>query len=171
MGRLSRLLSRLLGYVAAEEREGISFPPGPHWDVDHPEAQFPELLRRLPDLMPPGSTVYLEGGPADEVDAFLEARAVENSPKFRMGTIWPRPLVFHIALTLENMTGLAALAERYVIPQIADHLQIYRDGQVLLAWYDMASDAFCVSKEIPEAALGDWCAELHLQYKDCSIDV
>jgi len=171
MGRLPRLLSRLLGYVAAEEREGIRFPPGAHWDLDHPEAQFPQLLRRLPDLMPPGSTLYLEGSPADEVRAYLEARAVENPAKVQMGTVWPRPLVFHIALTPENMTGLAALAERYVIPQIADHLHIYKDGTVFLAWYDMASDPLCVSKEIPEAALRDLCAELDLQYKDCSIDV
>ncbi len=81
-----------------------------------------------------------------------------------MGTIWPRPQAFHMALTTECLEGLARLAEQHIAPEIADHLHVYRGTEVLLEWYDFPTDPFCVSKAISAEAISDFCSELGLQY-------
>ncbi len=88
-----------------------------------------------------------------------------------MGTIWPRPLVFHTTLTAECVEGLAQLVEEHIAPEIADHLHVYRGTEVLLEWYDFPTDPFWLSKAIPEEAVKDFCVKLGIQYTDSADSV
>jgi len=160
-------LSKLLGYVPAEERKGISLGQVPHWKVGYVK-DFPAFLRALVDLVPSGSILYIEGGgnPPKEIISYLEERAARKTSKVAMGTIWPRPRCDHMQITKENLEGLANLAEMHAELKPAVHLHVYKDNKVLLQWYDaFFDDPFYVSKEIPEKRLIEFCDRLGTKYE------
>ncbi|HEX9198148.1 MAG TPA: hypothetical protein VF865_01205, partial [Acidobacteriaceae bacterium] len=77
-------------------------------------------------------------------------------------TLWPKPKVFHIPLTGDNLADFRNLAENHAEPEVADHLVVYRGNDVLLwahdAGYGYVYVARDLSKSIVEAvrdALGD----------------
>ncbi len=159
-------LSKLFNYVPAEEREGISLGKEPCWEVSCAK-DFPSFLRALSDLVPSDSILYIEGGsPHDEIKLYLESRKAMQIAKVAMGTIWPRPKIFHMLINLENLEGLAQLAERHAEIEIAVHLHIYKDNKVLLQWYDAFFDPFYISKEIPEDKVNNFCSQLGIKYKE-----
>ena len=159
-------LSRLLHYVPAEEREGLSLEP-PCWEVSCPE-DFGAFLRALPDLAPAGSILYLEGHPAADVSSYVEQRAPRSITKLAVGTIWPRPKCLHMLITRENVAGLAELEERHALPEIAAHVHVYNKNQVLLQWYDAGSDPLAISKHLPEQDVRDFCARLGIRMEEGS---
>ena len=116
-------LSRLFGFVPKTERSGISLDrTAPYW-VIRGFHDFPMFLRNLQTLFPEGSVLYLEGTAiAEDVQQFCRSRAVEKAAKVEMATIWPRPYVFHIALTAQNLSDLAALAEKHAEPEVCHDL-------------------------------------------------
>jgi hypothetical protein len=172
MGTVSHWLSRLLGCVPADELEGIRLEPQAHWEVSPPDwAAVPDFLRLLPTLMPSGSVLYLEGRPASAVRAYLEARAATDTTKVAMGTIWPRPLVFHVGMTTSCLEGLAQLVEQHGWHEFAHHLHVYQGTQVLLEWYDFPDDPFWVSQTLPEDAVSEFCSRLGLQCSEGTEDV
>jgi hypothetical protein len=64
--------------------------------------------------------LYLEGGSPDRaILEFMHARACEPQLKLALGTIWPRPQVFHIPATVENLTDLAAVFGNHATPRFA----------------------------------------------------
>jgi hypothetical protein len=118
-----------------DEQKGISLE-SPKWEIS-PTCDMSAFLRALIDVIPKGSILYLEGGSPDkEIRSYLEARKAPNPIKVALGTIWPRPICYHIPITPENLNGLAELAERHATPEIADHLHIYKGSKVLLQWHD-----------------------------------
>jgi len=158
-------LSRILGCVPVEERRGISLGQAARWNVSCVK-DFPSFLRALGDLVPPGSILYLEGAsPTEEIRSFLEERAAGETAKLAMGTIWPRPECFHVQITGENLEGLAELAGRHATPEVAVHLHVYKNT-VLLEWYDAFYAPFCISKEIPEGRVREFCARLGTKYEE-----
>jgi len=159
-----RWLSKLLNYVPAEERKGLSLKP-PFWDVSCPR-DFGAFLRALPDLVPEGCVLYLEGRPASEVSSYVAQRAAPTVATLAVGTIWPRPECLHMLMTRENCAGLAELAERHALPEIADHVHVYRNGEVLLQWYDAATNPIVISKQIPEQNVQEFCARLGIRIEE-----
>ncbi|MHC4105896.1 MAG: hypothetical protein ACYS18_07690 [Planctomycetota bacterium] len=161
-------LSKVFGYVPAEERKGIYLADRPCWEISGVK-DFPAMLKALCDLVPAGSVLYLEGGdPPKKIRLFLEARTATKTYKVEMGTIWPRPKCFHMQMTTENIKGLAELAEKCASPEIAIHLHVYKVGKMLLQWYDAFFDPLLVSKEIPETLIREFCDKLGAKYKECT---
>lgn len=160
-------LSKLLGYVSKEERKGISLENITCWKIS-PVENFPNFLRALVDLVPAVSTLYLEGGsPKKQIRVYMEERAAKNTTKVAMGTIWPRPQIYHIPITKENLEGLAKFAEKTVSPEICVHLHVYKDKKVLLEWYDaFFTDPFYASKEIEEDKVKEFCKKLKTNYEE-----
>ena len=65
-----------------------------------------------------------------------------------------------------NLDGLATLAETHAAPEIADHLHVYKDGKVLLEWYDAFSTDPCyVSMDIPEENVRAFCHSIGAHYE------
>ncbi len=157
-------LSKLLGYVPAKERVGISLC-GPAWEVPAPEDPA-TFLRAIDVIAPAGSVLYLEGGcPIAEMEAFLAQRVPEKTTKVELGTIWPRPEVYHMAITPGNLEGLAELAAPCDWFDLAVHMHVYKGADVLLEWYDVdCRDPMWLSQEIPAGRVRAFCERLGVDY-------
>ena len=156
--------ARLLGYVPERERQGISLNRRSAWWELNGIRDVPAFLRCLGQLFGEHMVLYLEGTSADDVQAFLRARAAANTSRVAMGTIWPRPRVFHMPLTAENLTGLAELAEHHAAPEVCRHLHVYQGQTVWLEAYDFPDDPVCVSGEAAEDLLKAFCVALGCRY-------
>jgi hypothetical protein len=159
-------LRRVLHWVPRGERAGIHLDPdAAHWRLSCPK-DFPSFLLALVGLVPEGSIAYLEGGsPPKEIEQFLARRSVPEVSHVAMGTVWPRPRVFHVPATPENLLELAEIAHGCAEPEVAIHFHVYKDGQVLLQWFDAFSDPILVSDAIPQQRVADFCARLSLRYE------
>jgi hypothetical protein len=112
-----------------------------------------ELLSAIDEAIPKDATLCLEGRPVSEIRDYVELRAAVRPPKIEPGTIWPRQQFLHLPLEGANLAGLRALAERHAEPEIADHLMVYRDDEVLL-WAPDAGDGLVVlAKSLPETTI------------------
>ena len=155
--------AKLLGIVPKKEREGISLGNSPSWMISTP-SDISEFFRALSELVPPGSNLYLEDSYDKAVEDYLSERPAKNVCKVAVGTIWPRPKMFHIPITRDNLGGLAKLAERY---SICVHIHAYNNGKVIVEWYDaFGKDPLYVSKEIPEEKVKEFCNQLRTTYRE-----
>jgi hypothetical protein len=163
------ILAKLFGATPQEQLEGVSLGKSAYWEVS-PVRDFPALLEALPQILPQGAILYLEGGtPPKEINTFLNSHCVPEETHLAMGTIWPKPLTFHLPATVENLTQLAKLTRKCPAMQIAVHLHVYHQGKVFLEWYDAFwKDPFYLSDAVVEERLKDFCSSLSLTYKGFS---
>ena len=109
------------------------------------------LCNGLQDWLPEGSVLYFEGGSPDtEIDDFIGTYSIPEETHVAMGTIWPRPKVFHIPATPMILTELVRVMEHHAEPELAVHFHIYREDSVLLEWHDAFSQPMLLSGVIPE---------------------
>jgi hypothetical protein len=161
-------LSKILGYMPKEERQGIEINWRNSWEVPRVK-DTSAFFKALVDLVPDGSVLYLEDGAVTaELKRYLEARKPEKTSKVSVGVIWPRPKWFHMEITKDNLYGLAKLAEHLAEPEIAAHLHVYKNDIVLLSWHDFSFNPFLISKEIPEDKVKGFCKKLNVECKECT---
>ncbi len=162
------LLAKIFGAVPKEERAGISMGDSAGWEVSGIKGKsFPDFLCALASLLPDGSILYLEdtSQSAREILAFLESHAASGISKVALGTIWPRPRFFHIAITPPVMQELARLVEHHPTPEIAIHIHAYRGSRVLLEWHDAFFDPLRISRDIPADRVAEFCQRLDAKYE------
>ena len=159
-------LLRLFGVASKGEQAGISFDrTKPYW-VMKGYHDFPLFLRNLPKLFPAGSVLYLEGvAISKDVQEFLKDRLPEKTAKLELGTVWPRPQTFHMVLTVQSVEGLARLAENHALPEMCDHLHVYKDDTVLLEAHDVLDQCISLSGSLPEEQIKVLCGQLGAEYK------
>ena len=159
-------LARLLGWPAKEELNGASLSLDTYWELSAP-ADAAAFVRRLPELLPEGTVLYLEGVIiASEVSDFLDARRSPTGLKIARGTILPRPQVYHLPMTDSNVAGLAELFERHASPEVCDHFHAYAGDTVFLQWHDaFFDDPLLLSSLIPEEKAKRFCDTLGCTYK------
>lgn len=122
-----------------------------------------KLLRAIDEVMPRDAVLYLEGTDfAPDVASFLEARSAQDRREIKANTQWPKPKVFHIPLTGDNLAEFRNLAEKHAEPEVADHLVVYRGEDVLLWAHDAGYGYVYVARDLSESivealrdALGD----------------
>lgn len=160
------ILARLFNAVPRKELKGVCLGKDAYWEVTATK-DLPSLLRALPKLASEEAILYLEGGsPQKKLREFLDKHCVPEITHLAMGTIWPRPLVFHLPAISENLNDLAACAEKCHVFEAAVHLHVYKQGKVLLEWYDaFFKDPMYLSRGIPEENVKAFCRVLSLQYK------
>jgi len=160
------ILAKIFNATPREQLKGISLGQDAFWELS-PARDLASFLKALPSLLPNGAIAYLEDGtPPKEIKTFLDAHCVPEVSHLAMGTIWPRPEVYHLPATPQNLAQLATLAEKCATPEVAIHLHIYQPGKVLLEWYDAFSgDPFYLSQTIPEEKVKRFCKLLSLTYK------
>jgi len=166
-----KYLLRILRFVPREERRGIRLEGWPRWRVQ-PVKDPALFLRALCDLFPSGAILYLEGGsPPLAVRHFLQDRQAAERCQVELGTIWPRPLQYHIPMAKETLMALADLAEDCAAPEIAVHVHVYLEGKVLLEWYDaFFGDPLYVSTAVAEEAVQHLCSKLGTGYEIVSAE-
>lgn len=144
------------------------FAPGPkYWKLEG-VGDPGGLLVWLTDILPAGSTLYVEGTRSPIVTAYLAERPAADPLAVAAGTIWPRPEVHHMPMTPENVAGLAELMERIAAPELGDHLHAYRGSTASLIWYDFPDDPLYVTRDVPEAELQRLCTALGGDYSPAS---
>jgi hypothetical protein len=100
---------------------------------------------------------------SSDVVELLTSSAVAPTLQIPPGTIWPKPLVFHVLATEQFLRELAALAARHAEPEICDHFHAYKDGHGLLQWYDAFDLPLLIDESITEASLQGFCNKLGVQ--------
>jgi hypothetical protein len=156
-------IAKLLGAASNEELAGASLGAAPAWSAGHVK-EASVFFRALPDLLPSGTILYLEGVCAGDVIKFAERHPAEHSLKIAFGTIWPRPNYFHIPITATTAAELADLAERFAEPEIATHIHAYHDDQILLEWHDAFTEPLRLAKTLPEARVRKFCETVHCNF-------
>ena len=153
-----RILSKIFKCVSEDESKGISLRKGPCWEVSRIRDSS-AFFRALSDLIPSNSILFIEGtSTSKDIQRYLEARKPDKITKVSLGTVWPRPNCFHMLATPENLEGLAKLADSYAAPEVADHIHVYTNGEIILEWHDAFSDPVCISKVVPEDKIKNFCS-------------
>lgn len=144
-------MRKLFGMVPKEEMKGIHVDlTQPYWEVDGPKT-FHELFNVLQGWLPEGVILYFEGGSPDaEINDFMATYSVQEQTHVAMGTIWPRPKIFHIPATTAILTELSKIMEHHAEPELAVHFHAYKNESVLLEWHDAFSQPMLMNGTISE---------------------
>jgi hypothetical protein len=110
---------------------------------------FHLLLRAIEQAMPPDATLALEGTEvAPAIARYLVANAAPEPRALEPhGDVPGR--VFHLPLAGDAVAGLRVLAEEHVASEVADHLTVYRDDEVLLWAHDAGGGRLHVARSLP----------------------
>jgi len=124
------------------------------------------MLIRMAELLPTGSTLYLEGSStAGVIDEYLRDHPAEHTTEVPRGTIWPRSTVYHMPMTSENVSGLAALMDTVAEPEVCNHLLAYQGTTAYIIWYDaFYKSHLYLRKEVPESEVQRLCADFGTEY-------
>jgi hypothetical protein len=130
------------------------------WCVS-PTKDVDRFLRALPSLVPSGSVAYFEDTAESHVARYLGSVSIPAQAQLAMGTIWPRPDCYHVPLTAGTMQSLAAFLEKNPAGFFCTHCHVYRDGVVLLQWYDaFINDPMYISRAISADAVAEFARTL-----------
>lgn len=157
------LLSRILGYVPRDERGGIRLEDKEPWRVASTR-DVSRFLRALHLLVPDGSIAYFEHTGERHVTEYLRKAAVEPAVRVAVGTIWPKPDCYHVALTAGTAERFADFLDHNPCGFFCAHLHVYRDHSVLLQWHDAFDDPIYVSRSIDEQAVSRFASALGVPY-------
>ena len=144
-------LKNLFRTVPKEEMEGIHLDTTqPYWETIGPRG-FTELFKALQGWLPPNAVLYFEGGSPDaEINDFMANFSIPEQTHVAMGTIWPRPKVFHVPATEAVLKKLTSIMEHHAEPELAVHFHVYQDNTVLLEWDDAFDQSLLISGSILE---------------------
>lgn len=151
------MLRRFFGGLTPEEFNGITLGHDAGWEVA-PIKDSVKFFQHLPVLLPGGSVLYFEGmSLAPDMREFFEAHPVGTICKIHAGDRWPRPEIFHVAFSDETVRELAEVVRGYADVEICDHLLAYKDGKILLEWFDAWSNPIYLSRQISAADVAKFC--------------
>ena len=148
-------LTDWLGLTTKAERKGVRLDYlRPHRAIEGPQT-FSQLFRALDGWLPDGSVLYFESGsPSAEIESFMAEHAIPEQIHIALGTIWPKPRVFHVPATNATLSRLAGIMEHHACPQLAVHFHVYRDGAVLLQWHDAFGQEMLVGPSVSDDQVG-----------------
>jgi hypothetical protein len=165
MGLLERIIERLFPPLPEEETSGMALDMTECWEIGKGKKNCRLFFRELPKLFPTGTTLCIEGTSiAHDIKSFLETHRVTEITKVRLGTLWPRPSVYHVPCEEQTLSGLIELSERHAEPEICDHIYVYRGLEVLLEFNDAFSERLYISNKVPEDKVRAFCAALGCSY-------
>ncbi len=154
-------------YVPLRERMGVFFNEPEYWALDMRKALcFSHFIRGLGGLFGGGETLYLESvTPHPRVEAYLRERAAPHPTRLALGSSWPRPRTFHMALEPQALEGLFLLAQRHPIGDLCERLHVYRGNRVLLDGHDLLDMRCKISLQVEEGAVRKFCRKLDSRYR------
>ena len=154
-----------------EEMMGIMMDMRNCWEVTEIKGvQASKFFLALLDITPADSVFCVEtSNLVEEVREFLEANKMPHRTRVLLGTYWPKPEVFHLPFNEQNMRQFAEFAETFPMPQICDHIHIYKDNEVLLEWFDVLYNPLYISKKISEDSIKVFCSKIGCEYCNGSL--
>ncbi|MDT3778258.1 hypothetical protein PJI16_11890 [Nitrospira sp. MA-1] len=159
-------LSRLFKAIPNDEMEGIRLSTrGTHWELEGPNT-FEELFNALKGWIPEDALLYFEGGSPDaEINRFFAIHSVPETLHVAMGTIWPRPKIFHVPATRIVLTELSGIMKHHAGPELAVHFHVYRNDAVLLEWHDAFFQPMLMSGAIPEEKVQNFANKIGKKFR------
>ena len=159
-------LWKKLGVVSKDEMAGLELVFPGCWVIAAPRWDAERDFAALPTLIDGDCRIFLEGGShSEEIAAFIEAHRVTPDVRIHRGTIWPRQEVYHLPATTEVFDGLSSLADHHVVPEVCEHLVIYRPSIVLVDWYDAFDREIYASSAIPEQSVREFAKIVGATYR------
>lgn len=154
------IIQRLLGIVPASEREGIHLTdPTPRRLT--PVREPTRFLRALLRLGLTQSTLYIEGTAYSAVREFLQRNSTTPTVRVALGTIWPKPDVWHLPLNETTINGLIVVLENNKVAYFCAHIHVYRESTVFLEWHDaFGDDPMLLSTQITDTQAREFVAAL-----------
>jgi hypothetical protein len=151
-------ISEMEEMLAKRNGEGAPTPPPepprlfaqPHWLISGVSG-FGGFFGALTQLVPPGSSLRIEGNPYPDVEEGL--RPWLTDPSRKTGRFWRTLAKYVLPVTTDNMAELARMAARHAEPEVADHFQVLYEDEPILHWYDAPSDPIYVSDSLDEAKI------------------
>jgi hypothetical protein len=159
-------LRKIFRAVPKEEMKGIHINTDElFYELDGPE-DFVEMFNALIGWIPQDAILYFEdGSPDKEIDKFMTANSIPEVSHLAMGTIWPRPKVYHVPATEKILHNLAMIMEHHATPELAIHFHIYCKDKVLLEWHDAFSQPLLMSGCIPEEKVKVFASKIRKKYR------
>jgi hypothetical protein len=158
-------LAKIFNAVSKDEQKGIHLDTTqPFWELEG-KTNFPTLFHSLTNILPSNSILYFEGGSNnDNFKNFFTEHTIPEQLHLSIGTIWPRPKIFHIPATPQNLKTLVEISKPCAEPEIAIHFHVYCNGKIILQWYDAFSDPMLLSGDISEDKVKLFAKSLSMQY-------
>lgn len=157
---------KLLGAVPKAEMDGVRLDTTqPYWEAAGPKS-FAELFRALQSWLPESLILYFEGGSPDpEIIDFMAAYSIPEQAHIAVGTIWPRPKMFHVPVSEATLTKLAEIMERHAEPELAVHFHVYQGTTILLQWHDAFSQPILINGNVPEERVKSFAGIIGQKYR------
>lgn len=154
-------IAKLFGAASKEDLRGLELDPSEAWEVSAPK-DITVFFRHLDDLLPVGSVLYFEGSSlADEVKEYFDSTKARETKDVAMGTIWPRPLCYHLPAAPDVFESIVDFSATHASPELADHFHVYDSEGMVLQWHDaFYDDPFFVTNRIPTEKLTTFCRQV-----------
>jgi hypothetical protein len=166
MSWLSKIWNSFFNYVPKQEVPGIKLNFDDYWVINVKKVDITAFIREMSILFPDDSVIYIEGTSIDPaIKKYLQAHNAEKITRVEVGTLWPRPTVFHISLSEEHLQKLAEFTDNYALPEICDHLIVYKGEEVLLEGYDFFAQDINLSGKIDENKVRVFCEKVGCTFK------
>ena len=127
------------------------------------------FFRGVPHLVPDATHMFLEGSPAPDILSLIDAAADATPYRAPAGTKWSWPRKsrrFSVRASEVLFQRLSEAAARHAEPEVCDHVHFYRDGVVLLQWFDAFSEPILISRTVPRRRVERFCAEADGRFWD-----
>src|SRR6185369_2065179 len=112
-------------------------------------------------LMPPGSTLYVEGITIHSQAATFYAKHESAHPiPVACNTVFPIPDCYHLDFSAEVVAGMLELAAQHSIHKLFHHVEGYRSEQVTFTFHDAFEGYFKIADTVPEAVVSEFCGNL-----------
>jgi len=159
--------ARLIGAVSVEEREGIRLDDAEsHWEVEGPKS-FTTLFGALRGWLPADAIMYFEDGSPDaEISEFMGSYSIPEQSLVAKGTIWPKPVVFHVPASEAALVELARIMERHAEAELAVHFHVYLKETILLQWHDVFAGPLLLSGTIPREKVEDLARRIGGRFRE-----
>lgn len=124
-----------------------------------------KFFSALTEILPLPVYLCFEGTTiSSDVRTLLSSSAVTPRLTILLGTIWPKPTVFHVLASAQFLHELAALARRHNEAEICDHFHTYDDSHGLMQWYDAFDLPLLIDESIREISIRAFCRRLGVHY-------
>ena len=133
---------------------------GPAWEVSAPK-DIPHFIRSIANLCD-DAIMYLETSTCQkDVATILKQISIDPQLDVARGTIWPKPISYHVPASTDNIEKVAALFESHSKFEVCCHFHVYWNGNIILEWHDaFFDDPFLVSKSVQEDRVKNFASEI-----------
>jgi hypothetical protein len=136
-----------------------------YWAIEEGRIDPATFFRELPRHFPDATTIFFEGTSIepDVKDCF--AAHIQSGPHLPgRQTIWPKAEVFRCKFSPTICMELEALSRRHAVPELCDHLYVYRGEASVLEFPDFCANEIFLPISTTESAVGALASVFGLKY-------